>query len=171
MTECTSCGRPFPLETAEPTLSLSDKPPPELKEQTPQKTPAKDHFPPNKVLKRLCPPPAPKVPKKETPTRTIGQLLKELATLELAQTAMQKELFDKLNMPKRCYHCRELGHVKRDCPAKSETIPSIKCERCRERGHHVSACEAGPPQRKCFCGALHWRYDCPFKTIDSDNLV
>ena len=54
--------------------------------------------------------------------------------------------------PRRCYHCRQLGHVRANCP-------TVTCSRCRAIGHSAFACPV--PERCSLCGQEgHARHQC-----------
>lgn len=48
-------------------------------------------------------------------------------------------------------------------PQPVQTTSMVRCERCKRDTHMTQDCRAPAPSRPCYCGGLHWNYDCPEK--------
>jgi len=93
-----------------------------------------------------------------------------------------------------CFRCEKPGHFARNCRSSvpfsdrlsnrplvgssqsdSSPTPSVKredkCSRCRSAQHKLPQCQAGPPSKPCFCGAMHWMYDCPHRRPNAQTAV
>ena len=89
----------------------------------------------NQVQRTVATSPTPRTPTVTTPApgNELVELIKKIhdALTRLAPPPAP-------NPALLCYHCKERGHIRRDCPHQKPTTPSnhsFKCHRCGEIGH------------------------------------